>query len=486
MIAQLKKDFLSSSPPKPTDPAEKTTPEKKTNKYLKTENKWSGPPQPQPGGQRGTNGVIEDTVQAFQAPQIHHAEVVNLRQDTSSESDDDESGLTSIRQNPASLSTSMLTPQPLSLFEQQQLFLREQEELERKFREEREQLQREHDLLMKQQELLLQQQQLPQHQQYQQQYQQQQVHLQPQQHQTQTQHQYRTQHQIPQQQMHQPQQLQQQQQQQQQQYYPPQPQHQQQQQHQQYQGQVLQHVHQKPGLDRSFEDPAYAAYQDEMSSPSSATDPQESESPGKKKGFFSSFFKKPSPGSSGKKGRGGRGRRPRSEYVPDDDDQGDEDQSVPERKVPKSQTDVDLHLHTLERSPVRLTPVVPQPGSSPMPPVNLNVSRLSAMHKNESMITHPGMSFEQELDPDFNESFSDEPLPQQPLQRKLSMSKPTDLDELMRLQEQVTNEGLFIRPCTEPIAYLPAVSMVRKSFFRVLMVWIGQLGYNTDRVESLD
>jgi hypothetical protein len=35
------------------------------------------------------------------------------------------------------------------------------------------------------------------------------------------------------------------------------------------------------------------------------------------------------------------------------------------------------------------------------------------------------------------ESFSDEPLPAQPLQRKLSMSKPTDLDELMRLQEQV-------------------------------------------------
>ena len=58
------------------------------------------------------------------------------------------------------------------------------------------------------------------------------------------------------------------------------------------------------------------------------------------------------------------------------------------------------------------------------------------------MVTHPGMSFEQELgyDEDMGESFSDEPLPSQPLQRKLSMSKPTDLDELMRLQEQVQFE----------------------------------------------
>jgi hypothetical protein len=80
---------------------------------------------------------------------------------------------------------------------------------------------------------------------------------------------------------------------------------------------------------------------------------------------------------------------------------------------------------------------VPQPGTSPM---TLNVSSMSNMHKNASMITHPGMSFEQELgyDEDMGESFSEEQ-PQQPLQRKLSMSKPTDLDELMRLQEQVTS-----------------------------------------------
>jgi len=76
--------------------------------------------------------------------------------------------------------------------------------------------------------------------------------------------------------------------------------------------------------------------------------------------------------------------------------------------------------------------------------MTLNVSGMSNMHKNASMITHPGMSFEQELeyDDDMGESFSDEQ-PQQPLQRKLSMSKPTDLDELMRLQEQVSISPTF-------------------------------------------
>ena len=406
MIAQLKKDFLSSSPPKPVEPQEKTTPEKKTNKYLKTENRWSGPAVPQP---QGTNGIVEDTVQAFQAPQIHHAEVVNLRQDTSSESEE-ESITASIRQAPLSMST----PQPLSLFEQQQMFLREQEELQRKFQEEREQLQREHDALMqKQQELLLK--------------------KQPTKHKPQV---------YPQQ--YQPQYQQQPQQ---QQYQSPQQQYQPQQQQYQPQQQQYQHpVQQKPGLNRSFEDPALTTYQEDQSSPSSNADQQDLGSPGKKKGFFSSFFKKPSPSSSsGKKGRSSRGKRPRSEYVPDEDNQMEDEQAYPENDMSKSHTDGDLHLHTLERSPVRLTPVVPQPGASPRSG-GLNKSVMASMHKNESMITHPGMSFEQELGYDYDdqlgESFSDEPVPHQPLQRKLSMSKPTDLDEMARLQEQV-NQILF-------------------------------------------
>jgi hypothetical protein len=441
VISQLKKDFLNASPPKPVEPQDQSPPEKKTNKYLKTENRWTGPPGQQPPG---TNGVIQDTVQAFQAPQIHHAEVVTLRQDTSSESDDDGSNeppshmllqspmvpMPKSVTNPSSLSS-----QPLSLFEQQQQqFLYEQQQLEKKFKEEQDQLRREQEELMKkQQELFLQQQQ------YEQQYHQQFL---PQQQQHQ---QFQSPPQFPQQQQYQsPQQFppqkqplfpQQQQQQKQQLHYPAQ------------QQQPARHQKNNSSLDRSFEDPAYANFQssmgeEQLSSPSTPPS-QEFGSLGKKKGFFSSFFKKPSP-SSGKKGRGSKGKRPRSEYVPDDEYE--DDQNVPESGIPKSQTDGDLRLNTLERSPMRLSPVVPQPGSSPR---GLNQSVMSGMHKNESMITHPGMSFEQELDPSFydqsmGESFSDEPLPQQPLQRKLSMSKPTDLDELMRLQDQVSVKDMLL------------------------------------------
>jgi hypothetical protein len=67
VIAQLKKDFLNSSPPKPpAEPPEKS-PEKKTNKYLKTENRWTAPVK------SATNGTVEDTVQSFQVRQ--HVEI---------------------------------------------------------------------------------------------------------------------------------------------------------------------------------------------------------------------------------------------------------------------------------------------------------------------------------------------------------------------------------------------------------------------------
>ena len=412
VISQLRKDFLSDSPPKPPQQMDQSPPEKKTNKYLKNENRWTGPP-PATNGTNGTNGsLIEDTVHSFQAPQIHHAEVVTLRQDTSSESDEDGSNeppAHMVLQSPMiPMPKSVTSPQKnngLSLYEQQQQqFVYEQQQLEKKFKEEQEMLKREQEQLMKEQELLFFQQQ----QQFQQQYfspqQQQQFVPQPQ---------YTPQ----------PPQFQQS--------YPPQ---------QSTPKQIPQQVHPRqkgtPSLERSFEDPAYANFQlmgqeEEASSPS--TPPTaEVGSPGKKKGFFSGFFKKPSPSTSGsKKSKGGKGKRPRSEYVPEDEDQYEDEQGS---ELPKSKTDGDLHLRTMARSPVRLSPVVPQPGSK-----SLNQSALSGIHKNESMVTHPGMSFEQELgyDEDMGESFSDEPLPSQPLQRKLSMSKPTDLDELMRLQEQV-------------------------------------------------
>jgi hypothetical protein len=280
---------------------------------LKTENRWTGPPIP-----HGTNGVLEDTVQTFQAPQIHHAEVVTLRQDTSSESDEDmsmEPPSHMVLQSPMvpmpkSVTSPQSNQQPLSLYEQQQQqFLFEQQQLEKKFKEEQEQLRREQEQLIKQQEQLF----LQQQQQYLQQKQfeqQQQYH--------------------PQQQQYHPQKQQQQQQ-----YHP---QHQQQQYHPQQQQQhslprqvqpPVRHLKNNSGLDRSFEDPAYANFQSmgedaaAISSPSTPPS-QEFGSPGKKKGFFSSFFKKPSPSSSSsaaKKGRGGKGKRPRSEYVPEDENQ---------------------------------------------------------------------------------------------------------------------------------------------------------------------
>ncbi len=85
VISQLRRDFFNKDFP---TGYQKTEPEagKKTNKYLQPEHRWSKPPvaEPQDVG----------TVQGFVAPQMHHAEVVHVRQDSSSSEDPETTTLT--------------------------------------------------------------------------------------------------------------------------------------------------------------------------------------------------------------------------------------------------------------------------------------------------------------------------------------------------------------------------------------------------------
>ena len=95
VISNLRKQFLESSTPTFGTPDNKATEVKKTNKYLKIENRWQPPPKNTPpinGIEH--NGEIDvpinvDRVQKFQAPEMHHAELVTLRQDENSSSDSD-------------------------------------------------------------------------------------------------------------------------------------------------------------------------------------------------------------------------------------------------------------------------------------------------------------------------------------------------------------------------------------------------------------
>ena len=67
-----------------------TSPIKKTNKYLKSENRWQPPVKNVPTeNNKEENSTTRDvpimnapadTVHKFQAPEMHHAEVVTLRQ----------------------------------------------------------------------------------------------------------------------------------------------------------------------------------------------------------------------------------------------------------------------------------------------------------------------------------------------------------------------------------------------------------------------
>ena len=71
ILAQMRKDFFTNTQQSP----EKREQTKVTNKYLKPENLYV--PSSKPNAE-------DQVVQSFVAPQMHHAEVVHVRQDSTS------------------------------------------------------------------------------------------------------------------------------------------------------------------------------------------------------------------------------------------------------------------------------------------------------------------------------------------------------------------------------------------------------------------
>ena len=71
VLAQMRKDFFTEPPKEESIPAQS----KVTNKYLKPENRYVPAP---------PTSSDDQVVQGFVAPQMHHAEVVHVRQDSTS------------------------------------------------------------------------------------------------------------------------------------------------------------------------------------------------------------------------------------------------------------------------------------------------------------------------------------------------------------------------------------------------------------------
>ena len=78
ILAQMRKDFFTTQQQSPEQKEQR----KVTNKYLKPENRYV-PPVPQTLSTSNTNAE-DQVVQSFVAPQMHHAEVVHVRQDSTS------------------------------------------------------------------------------------------------------------------------------------------------------------------------------------------------------------------------------------------------------------------------------------------------------------------------------------------------------------------------------------------------------------------
>ncbi len=82
VISKLRKEFLEGTASAATttaaDEQQYSVVNKKKNKYLSPDQKWQ---KPNPTGAQDQGSVV----QAFVAPQMHHAEVVHLRQDSSSD-----------------------------------------------------------------------------------------------------------------------------------------------------------------------------------------------------------------------------------------------------------------------------------------------------------------------------------------------------------------------------------------------------------------
>ena len=80
VLAQMRREFFSTDQPPPQP--QNLEPQRVTNKYLKPENRYV--PTPRPTGASVVPSQDSQVVQGFVAPQMHHAEVVHVRQDSTS------------------------------------------------------------------------------------------------------------------------------------------------------------------------------------------------------------------------------------------------------------------------------------------------------------------------------------------------------------------------------------------------------------------
>lgn len=181
------------------------------------------------------------------------------------------------------------------------------------------------------------------------------------------------------------------------------------------------------GSERSFDDQSPVINSDDALP---ITQPDYASTPAKKKNFLSQFFKKPTPSPPKPKKNGSNKKSKKQKNCENinnsyKDDEEDEEEDADPNKSPldtsmnKSSTASELKLSTLERSPHRLSPSTPRTNPYDRP----------WMAKNESMVTHPGSSLEQTLGSmsDFADVESSQNTQQA---RKLSMSKPTNIDDI--------------------------------------------------------
>ena len=169
-----------------------------------------------------------------------------------------------------------------------------------------------------------------------------------------------------------------------------------------------------------FEDTAYNNYiADVTSSSTEVSNAGGGGGPPKKRGFFSSIFKKPPSGGGGKSNKKSNSRKKdyyeeeadETSVVDDDDDVADFDQQI--------QNDSNFfHQHLIDDINASM---IAHPSSSILEANNTEVR------------PPPASSYDQHLEHEHQDGLP----PSQPLTitRKRSMSKPTDLDEIMRLQE---------------------------------------------------
>jgi hypothetical protein len=162
----------------------------------------------------------------------------------------------------------------------------------------------------------------------------------------------------------------------------------------------------------------------------------------KKKGnnFFSSLFKRSSTGKGGQKrsskGKGGK-RRPKSDYIPSSTTENYQDNAPYDDQIflPVDQTAANFEK---SKSHQDFSATMSQESQ----PVYANQTVFKSHSQSGGIVRsdHEAQMMEDEINERRTEQERNQPRPV--LERKRSMSKPTDLDELLKLQEQETLEQL--------------------------------------------